>query len=310
MIENWWNNYIGLPYEAKGRTRDGLDCWGLVRLVYAEQFEIPLPCLAEQYEADDRSREAELIAIGKEGWEKTEQPRSGDVVLCRIEGQETHVGLLTQPGFFLHVRQGQNSVVERMDSGAWKHRIVGVYRYRAQGSAITLSGCPHPLKTLRIEREVGQGQNLAQIAATVRGDANIRVSDDAVIAVDGQYIPKSEWERYYPKPGSRIEYRATVTGSGAGRMLAMVAVMAVAWQFAPMLVSGMGITAAAGFSAGQIGFATAAVSMGINMVGGLLINAIFPVRPPKMGDTSAGRPMHMLQGGANQRAPYLSLIHI
>lgn len=304
MTENWWNDYIGLPYVAKGRDRDGIDCWGLVRLVYAERFDIQLPSLADQYEADDRTREAELVAIGKEGWEKTERPRSGDVVLCRIEGEETHVGLMTQPGFFLHVRQGQSSVVERMDSGTWRHRIAGTYRYRENGSAITLAGCPHPLKTLRVEREIGQGLNLAQIAATVRGDANVQISEDAVIAVDGEYIAKDEWERYYPKPGSRIEYRATVSGSGVGRLLAMVAIMVVAWYAAPLIVSGMGMTAAAGFTAGQIGFATMAVSMGINMVGGLLLNAIFPVRPLSQPSMSAPKSMLTLQGGSNQPNHY------
>lgn len=29
----WWNEYVGLPFADKGRTREGCDCWGLVRLV-------------------------------------------------------------------------------------------------------------------------------------------------------------------------------------------------------------------------------------------------------------------------------------
>ena len=38
----WVADYVGLPWEPYGRTRAGVDCWGLVRLVYEERLGICL----------------------------------------------------------------------------------------------------------------------------------------------------------------------------------------------------------------------------------------------------------------------------
>jgi len=39
----WLNDYVGLPYKLNGRDRLGLDCWGLLCLVWREQRGIELP---------------------------------------------------------------------------------------------------------------------------------------------------------------------------------------------------------------------------------------------------------------------------
>lgn len=39
----WINEYVGVPYKPGGATREGYDCWGLVRAVYREQLGIELP---------------------------------------------------------------------------------------------------------------------------------------------------------------------------------------------------------------------------------------------------------------------------
>jgi len=49
----WYNDYVGIPFLAKGREKTGVDCWGLVKLVYEEQFNIVLPSFADHYEYDD-----------------------------------------------------------------------------------------------------------------------------------------------------------------------------------------------------------------------------------------------------------------
>ena len=53
----WWNRYIGTPFKAFGRTMEGCDCWGLLRIVYREAFGIELPSYVSDYTATDARQE-------------------------------------------------------------------------------------------------------------------------------------------------------------------------------------------------------------------------------------------------------------
>ena len=43
VIPRWVGYYLNIPYESGGRTRAGIDTWGLIRLVWAEQLGCALP---------------------------------------------------------------------------------------------------------------------------------------------------------------------------------------------------------------------------------------------------------------------------
>ena len=126
----WHNDYIGIQYEEKGRTREeGLDCWGLVRLVQKEQFNNELPSFVEQQTSDEAELE-ELFATQREGWVQVQDYKEGDVILFKVMGFESHVGTYIGDGKFLNISQGRTSVIERLDSSKWERRIVGAFRYQ------------------------------------------------------------------------------------------------------------------------------------------------------------------------------------
>lgn len=90
---SWLNNYVGIPYAFGGRDKDGLDCYGLAKLVYAEQYGETLPDWVTDV-LDLKVRHKEFISAleGNEFVEK-ETPEDGDFVVCYGTKAAHHMGL-------------------------------------------------------------------------------------------------------------------------------------------------------------------------------------------------------------------------
>ena len=130
-IPAWVETYIGLPFKEHGRTRDGVDCWGLVRLVLADRFDIRLPAYVTGYASTEDAADIAGLIRGEMGpWVETPEARPGDAVLMRLRAQPCHVGLVVARGWMLHVEDGIDSCLERYDGARWSRRVVGVFRYR------------------------------------------------------------------------------------------------------------------------------------------------------------------------------------
>lgn len=128
-----FDRFVGIPYLDKGRSFVGLDCWGLLHLVFRELHGIELPSYAERYVTGaDREAMARLIANEMEDWQEVTPGREKtfDGVLMREGKFPRHIGIVTQPGMLLHVEQGETSRIERYRSGIIANRIVGFFRYR------------------------------------------------------------------------------------------------------------------------------------------------------------------------------------
>ncbi len=310
---SWWNDYIGIPYKEKGRARDGADCWGLVRLVYKDQYEIELPSFIEVYEAQDSNQIAELFATRREGWEQVAEPREGDVVALRVFGEITHVGVIAAPGTFLHVRRGIEAVIERLDSPMWKHRIEGYFRYKekADTGAVALAAMMHPLRTDRIDGLVPAGLTLQQIYERLLPHAS-QMRTQVVLMLNGLPIPQDQWANCTPLPNDRVECRAVAAD---GKDILKAALFIAVVIYAPQLSGeffantafGQSIIANTAFTYTQL---AAAGSVLLTTAGSMLINQIFPYRPPSMGDLGSGALSEtanrqlFLQGGNNAPSPY------
>lgn len=129
----WLGHYIGLAFKEHGRNRDGLDCWGLVRLVLAEQFDFHVPSYASDYtRTSDSDAISRLISREALDWRSIAKGDEclGDVIVMRMRGQPMHVGLVAGDGQMLHVECGVNSALERYTGPRWASRIEAIYRYR------------------------------------------------------------------------------------------------------------------------------------------------------------------------------------
>ncbi|HRQ13091.1 MAG TPA: NlpC/P60 family protein [Promineifilum sp.] len=131
---SWVCRYIGLPYRDHGRTRSGVDCWGLVRLIYKNELGIDLPSYAE-ISAEDLMRAARAIDAGKDGELWRGVPASDivpfDVAVMRHYGRRTvgHVGIVTPERRILHVEISTDSVVVPMDHYTVRERLACFRRF-------------------------------------------------------------------------------------------------------------------------------------------------------------------------------------
>lgn len=132
----WPAEYVGLPFKLNGRDRNGLDCWGLVRLVMHERAGIFLPLWDTVTEYDDADR---VISRERDKpmWVPVEQPQAFDVIEMRgvfrsadgkLRHGRVHCGICVGQGRILHVERDTNSCLVRYEAlrkrapRAWRHR--------------------------------------------------------------------------------------------------------------------------------------------------------------------------------------------
>ena len=118
----FWDAYVGIPYLKDGRSvLEGLDCLGLLRHVYLEEFEISLPV----YEADYNRFEEY-----SESWNSVNDPHMGDVIVFNYARMPLHVGIFIGNYRFLHTNESTgSSVIERLNTPIWSSRVRGFYRH-------------------------------------------------------------------------------------------------------------------------------------------------------------------------------------
>lgn len=136
---HWSNSYIGLPYADLGRDRSGVDCWGLFRLVMAEQNQIDLPSYVDGYAGEKEKAEISALINGAKShsyWNKVRGDfQSFDAVIFRRGVQDSHVGVAVSPTKFLHVVTGGDVRIEDITVGRWAARLVGAWRHSDIGGA-------------------------------------------------------------------------------------------------------------------------------------------------------------------------------
>lgn len=138
-MPHWSEPYVGLPWQERGLTRDGIACWGLVVLVYAEVLGLPVPDYAADIASlEERAEVAAAFAGGttKGPWQPIadREARAFDILVFRRAGLDSHVGLVVTSGRMLHITAGQDSSIVSYADGRWAPRLSGVYRHEAMRS--------------------------------------------------------------------------------------------------------------------------------------------------------------------------------
>lgn len=132
----WVNDYIGIPFKERGRTLDGVDCWGLVALILREQFDILVPSYSDEYESTtDCGTISELIKREAGAWWTVplNDAQIGDVIVMRVAPvghiYATHIGVVVEKNWMIHIEKNINVVLDRYNRPRWGKRVVGIYRH-------------------------------------------------------------------------------------------------------------------------------------------------------------------------------------
>lgn len=133
---SWSNNYINLPFKEVGRERDGIDCYGLIRLVYRERLNILLPAYCDYESTRDYDVLEKQMAQNKKEDQWVEVPigqeQEYDIMLIRVIGLPIHVGVVTDTKYHvLHIVSGAAATCEDYRFRSWKApgKIIGFYRH-------------------------------------------------------------------------------------------------------------------------------------------------------------------------------------
>lgn len=128
----WSNKYISIPFKEHGRSREGVDCWGLASVIYKEEFNVDLPLLTDYSTTKDRGAIAKLCNEESKKWinipEGEEQPF--DVLIFKILNIPCHVGIVISKGVMIHCEYGIGThLTEYEKEFQWSKRLAGIYRY-------------------------------------------------------------------------------------------------------------------------------------------------------------------------------------
>ena len=147
---SWWHPYIGIPFVDGGFDAEGLDCRGLVRLVWREvvgRDDFPAYGLIA---AHDLAAAATAIdsEVASGTWREVEEGEevAFDVAVISRIGRaggrllwgSFHIGIVTDPGHILHCDEATGTVRLGFRDGpassrhpSWGRSPISCYRHRS-----------------------------------------------------------------------------------------------------------------------------------------------------------------------------------
>ena len=154
---------------------------------------------------------------------------------------------------------------------------------------------PHPVTTEGRETRLITIDGTVTAADLVHEHLPDAHPDEIVVALDGEILPPGGWDAPVPLSARQITI-SIQPGRDILRVVALIAISVVAPYATPALFPGL--------TAGT--FAFAAATAGIAVVGGILVNALIPVRGPDLSgpENREVAPVFSLSGGGNRARLY------
>ncbi len=112
-----YKKWANTPYRSGGISRKGIDCSGLVHIIFLQKFGIELPRTV-----------AHQARLGKKINKKKLQP--GNLVFFKTGGRSRHVGIYVGNQKFLHASAKKGVIISTLKNPYWAPRIWKVIKVK------------------------------------------------------------------------------------------------------------------------------------------------------------------------------------
>lgn len=122
--------YLRVPYKHLGRDFYGVDCMGLVKLLYEEEYGVSLGDIPE-YSENWAEEGSDYLSDNVEGYGfyQVDDPRPGDVVMFSRRGKLVHVGVIIDVDNFIHTTR-KGTAVHSLFCSEWTEKLGKIVRHR------------------------------------------------------------------------------------------------------------------------------------------------------------------------------------
>ena len=110
LLIDQYKKWAKTPYRSGGMSRKGVDCSGLVRMIFSQQFGIELPRTVKHQ-----------VRMGQKITKKNIQP--GNLVFFKTGARSRHVGIYLGNHEFLHASAKMGVIVSSLKNPYWAPRL-------------------------------------------------------------------------------------------------------------------------------------------------------------------------------------------
>jgi hypothetical protein len=294
---HWSVKYLGKPWRRRDEpvSSEAYTCWSLVKEVYRGELGIWLP----DYEEDGVCRlEAIYLEAMQRGYDpsiwmevKSGEERELDIVVFRIRGVDSHIGVVTSAGYMLHASEGNLSCVERYNVDPWT--TVGYKFYRAVPEGAAKLIVARPSNSVAVVRSLSGGIEFLEPMEGEEGNCSIawmiaelfpNPSDVVLmslrVTIGSHVIPREHWARVYPNKWDEVVIRVVPQGSGLFKIILSLALTVGAAAISAGVLGPAGLAIAGSWLAAGSWSATALAAT-VAIGGNILLNALIPTKVGK-----------------------------
>lgn len=127
------DKYLGIPYRARGRTMENVDCYGIIMLIYLD-LGIQLYDIPDDYSVGWAKQGHNFFAENYyREWIKIEKPNMFDVVAFKnADGVTNHAGVCLGDTRFIQSARRHGVIVSRWSDEPWLSSLEGFYRFKGR----------------------------------------------------------------------------------------------------------------------------------------------------------------------------------